>query len=100
MELFNFKIFQDSLIAFQNLDIVNAFEYFDEKNRERVQNIKEVLITQKRNLDQANDIITHIKTKVQRNEQVFAQFNLLENPSLSDKDKDISEWLRDCGFNY
>ena len=45
MELFNFKIFQDSLIAFQNLDIVNAFEYFDEKNRERANNIKEMLLT-------------------------------------------------------
>ena len=36
IELFNFRIFQESLIAFQNLDIVNAFEYFDDKNRERV----------------------------------------------------------------
>ena len=34
-ELFNFKVFQDSLVAFQNLDIVNAFEYYDTKNRER-----------------------------------------------------------------
>ena len=36
IEMFNFRIFQESLIAFQNLDIVNAFEYFDDKNRERV----------------------------------------------------------------
>ena len=35
-EMFNFRIFQESLIAYQNLDIVNAFEYFDDKNRERV----------------------------------------------------------------
>lgn len=33
-ELLNFKIFQDSLIAFQNADIVNAFEYFDKHIRD------------------------------------------------------------------
>lgn len=43
MEMFNFKIFQESLIAHQNLDMVNAFEYFDDKNRVRVQNVKEKL---------------------------------------------------------
>jgi len=34
-ELFNFKVFQDALIAFQNIDIVKAFEYYDLKNKER-----------------------------------------------------------------
>ena len=43
-ELFNFKIFQNSLIAFLNLDIVNAFEYFDSKNRERTTQIRDMLI--------------------------------------------------------
>jgi hypothetical protein len=41
--MFNFRVFQESLIAFQNVDLVNAFEYFDEKNRERIQNLKEKL---------------------------------------------------------
>ena len=44
-EMFNFRIFQESLIAFQNLDIVNAFEYFDDKNRERVQNVKDKMMS-------------------------------------------------------
>ena len=43
IEMFNFRVFQESLIAFQNVDLVNAFEYFDEKNRERIQNLKEKL---------------------------------------------------------
>ena len=37
VDLFNFKIIQESIIAFQNLNIVNAFEYFDDKNKERVE---------------------------------------------------------------
>lgn len=72
MELFNFKIFQDSLIAYQNIDIVNAFEYLDEKNRERVQIVKEMLLTQKSNLNQVHEIISHVKQKVQSNEEIFA----------------------------
>jgi hypothetical protein len=36
IELFNFMIFQDALDAFQHLDIVKAFEFFDEKNKHRV----------------------------------------------------------------
>jgi len=35
-KLFNFAVLQNSLIAFQNADQVNAFEYFDEKNKDRV----------------------------------------------------------------
>ena len=36
VEMFNFRIFQESLHAYQNLDIVKAFEFFDEKNKNRV----------------------------------------------------------------
>lgn len=43
-EMFNFRIFQESLIAYQNVDLVNAFEYIDDKNRERIQNVKEKLL--------------------------------------------------------
>ncbi len=39
----DFSILQESLIAFQNTDMVNAFEYFDEKNRDRCANLKESL---------------------------------------------------------
>ena len=36
VESFNFKIFQESLIAYQNTDLVNAFEFYDEKNNMRI----------------------------------------------------------------
>ena len=35
-KLFNFFNLQNSLIKFLNSDLVNAFEYYDEKNRMRV----------------------------------------------------------------
>jgi len=69
--MFNFRIFQESLIAFQNVDLVNAFEYFDEKNRERIQNLKDKLGSQKGNLNDVKDILELVKIKIERNEQHF-----------------------------
>jgi hypothetical protein len=71
--MFNFRVFQEALIAYQNLDIVNAFEYFDDKNRERAQNIKEKLSNQKNNLTEVKDILELVKTKIQKNEEHFAK---------------------------
>ena len=50
-ELFKFRVFQNSLIAHQNADIVDAFEYFDERNKDRVYSIKEKLSKQKEELE-------------------------------------------------
>jgi len=69
--MFNFRVFQESLIAFQNVDLVNAFEYFDEKNRERIQNLKEKLGSQKGNLNDVKDILELVKIKIERNEEHF-----------------------------
>ena len=75
IEMFNFRVFQESLIAFQNVDLVNAFEYFDEKNRERIQNLKEKLSSQKNNLNDVKDILELVKIKIERNEDYFASRN-------------------------
>ena len=50
VKMFQFRIFQESVIAFQNIDLVNAFEYIDDKNRERMQNVKEKLVSQRTTL--------------------------------------------------
>ena len=44
MTKFNFAIVQNSLIAYQNKDQVTAFDYFDEKNKSRVQNIRTCIL--------------------------------------------------------
>ena len=71
--MFNFRIFQESLIAFQNVDLVNAFEFFDDKNRERVQKVKERLVSQRSNLNDVKDILELVKIKIERNEEHFAK---------------------------
>ena len=50
-ELFKFRVFQNSLIAHQNADIVDAFEYFDKRNKDRVYSIKEKLSKQTEELE-------------------------------------------------
>lgn len=51
ISLFNFNILQSAIIAFLNEDIVNAFEFYDKKNRDRVSNVRDLIIRQKDNLD-------------------------------------------------
>lgn len=53
------------------MDLVNAFEYFDEKNRDRVSNVKEKLLSQKNNLNDVKDILELVKVKIERNEEHF-----------------------------
>ena len=65
--MFNFRIFQESLIAFQNLDLVNAFEYMDDKNRERMDNVKEKLVSQKNTLTEIKDLVTIVRQKIDKN---------------------------------
>jgi len=61
IESFNFTILQESLIAYQNTDIVNAFEFYDEKNNQRIQEIKEKLYSQKSELEGVRSILVEVK---------------------------------------
>ena len=69
VELFNFKIFQESLIAHQNREIVEAFEYFDQRNKDRVYSIKNRLLDQKRELLHVQDILKSVDRKLSRDER-------------------------------
>lgn len=57
LQLFNFKILQDSLLAHQNREIVDAFEYFDRKNKERIYSIKDTILGQKKELVKVKEIL-------------------------------------------
>lgn len=52
---------------------MNAFEYFDDKNRERVQNVKDKLQSQRNNLNDVKDILELVKLKIERNEEFFTR---------------------------
>ena len=77
MKLFNFSILQNSLIAFQNADVVNAFEYFDDKNKDRVQKIRSCILEQKDDLSNVEDLMNMIKVLVQRNEFILCDFEAM-----------------------
>ena len=53
--------------------MVNAFEYFDDKNRERVQIVKEKLTEQKTNLESVRDIVKFVKRKMYNSEGLIRQ---------------------------
>ena len=65
LEFFNFSLFQESLIAYLNMEEVNAFEYNDEKNRVRVSLVKQQLSHQKKNLGDIKDALAVLEESVE-----------------------------------
>ncbi|CAI2359649.1 unnamed protein product [Moneuplotes crassus] len=86
MELFNFKIFQDSLLAHQNTEIVDAFEYFDKRNKERVYGIKDTLLTQKQELLNVRESLTSVQEKLKRTDEGGSQTNPRAHSAFSKPD--------------
>lgn len=73
-KLFNFPILQSAIIAFLNENIVNSFEFFDLKNRDRVSIVRELIMSQKENLDKVEGIMLNVKDRVQKNENILIEF--------------------------
>ena len=46
------------------MDIVNAFEYIDDKNRERMENVKDKLINSRTILDEIKSMLLIVKNKI------------------------------------
>jgi hypothetical protein len=63
VEMFNFRIFQESLHAYQNLDMVKVFEFFDKKNKERIQLIRNKLLSQKEIIADSSDLFDKVIEK-------------------------------------
>ena len=71
---FDFITLQNSLIASQNAEQVQAFEYFDEKNKDRVQQIRSCILDQKDDLNQVETIMGLIKKCVDENGKILDEF--------------------------
>ena len=61
---FKFSILQDAFIAYMNADPVDAFEYYDGKNGNRVQLVKNIEMKKYTNLLNVDSIMKNIHTKV------------------------------------
>lgn len=79
--LFNFNILQSAIIAYLNDDIVNAFDYFDLLNRDRVSGIRDLILYQKNNLNKVLEIMQDVKRNVQDNEEVYKEYQ--ENSAMN-----------------
>jgi len=54
---------------------VNSFEFFDLKNRDRVSIVRELIMSQKENLDKVEGIMLNVKDRVQKNEDILIEFS-------------------------
>ncbi len=66
-KLFNFPNLQNSLTAFINKESVGSFEYYDEKNKDRVQKIKNRLQIQHNELKNVMKLVDEIKINALEN---------------------------------
>ena len=55
------------MIAFSNEDMVTAFDFFDGKNQKRTSDVRELIMDQKKNLDNVDKIMRNVKTQVSNN---------------------------------
>ena len=67
LKLYQFHTLQSAIIAFSNEDIVTAFEFFDEKNEKRTRDVRELIMDQKKNLDNVDTIMRNVKMQVTSN---------------------------------
>lgn len=64
VQLFSFRIFQESLLAHKNKGKVDAFEYFDKRNKDRVYAIKDTLLAQKKELTKVKESLASVQNKL------------------------------------
>ena len=65
-KFFNFKLFQESLVAYMNIQDVNAFEYNDLKNRDRIAIVRSQINDQKKHLNLTKDYLKILENSIER----------------------------------
>ena len=74
--------------------MVAAFEYFDEKNRERIQLIKERVATQKHGLSDIRDILELCKLKIIKEEEEQKQKDREKYEKIKNKTSKKAQIMR------
>lgn len=88
---FNFQLFQESLVAYKNKEDVNAFEYHDEKNRDRVALVKNQLSDQRNSLRFVKEALTLLENTMEKGAQKLGKvFDDEQNQKLVAQNKDIN----------
>jgi len=65
VKLYNFKLMQESLVAYMNTDDVSAFEYFDDKNKDRVLLVTNQLHVQKKSIGSIKDTLASLEQVIE-----------------------------------
>jgi len=63
-KFFKFQLFQESLVAYMNIQDVNAFEYNDIKNRDRIAIVRNKLNDQKKNLSKEKEFLKTLESSI------------------------------------
>lgn len=88
---FNFLTLQDAIIARENAEQVTSFEYYDRKNKQRVTTVKDLVITQMKNLFKIEENLVDVKEKLQKNEQLLKEYEDMQEEWAQDRQRIINE---------
>lgn len=64
ISMFMFNVLQASLIAFSTTGSVQAFEFYDKLNKQRVQTVSDIILAQKTKLENVQQTMIDVKAKV------------------------------------
>jgi len=64
VKLYQLNILQQSIIAYMNDSIVESFEFFDKKNSLRVSNVRDLIMNQKKHLEEVTSVMNEVKNCV------------------------------------
>lgn len=96
VKFFNFKLFQESLVAYMNTEDVSAFEYHDEKNRDRVALVREQLNEQKKSLSTVKEALNLLEGTIEKGAKKMGKTLDQNNP----KEKEEQQKLTSAVPNY
>eukprot|EP00344_Euplotes_crassus_P005221 CAMPEP_0197002420 /NCGR_PEP_ID=MMETSP1380-20130617/6908_1 /TAXON_ID=5936 /ORGANISM="Euplotes crassus, Strain CT5" /LENGTH=358 /DNA_ID=CAMNT_0042420521 /DNA_START=271 /DNA_END=1347 /DNA_ORIENTATION=- len=68
-KFYNFKLFQESLVAYMNIQDVNAFEYNDVKNRDRMASVRTQILEQRQGLDNTQEFLKTLESCINQGGQ-------------------------------
>ena len=87
---FNFLTLQNAIIAYENADMVTSFDFYDKKNSTRVNNVKNLVLNQMKNLKKIEGNLQDVKDKLQKNEKFLKEYEEMQEQWAEDK-KNIAE---------
>lgn len=77
VKMFHFIVMQDAIVAYDNVEQVTSFDFYDRKNKKRVGDVKELVMNQFKNLLIIEQNLMALSGSLDKNEKFIDDYNEL-----------------------